>query len=53
MPPNETDSHTVKSVGYIGLGNTNCSMASNLLKAGYDFVVHDVDTAKAEKATRG
>lgn len=40
----------VKTVGYIGLGNAGFSMASNLPKAGYNLVVHDVDAAKAQKA---
>lgn len=53
MPPNGTHTNgtpAVKSVGYIGLGNAGYSMASNLPKAGYKLIVHDADTAKAEKA---
>ncbi|EME43367.1 hypothetical protein DOTSEDRAFT_72693 [Dothistroma septosporum NZE10] len=37
-------------VGYIGLGNAGFSMASNLPKAGYSVIVHDVDDAKVQKA---
>ncbi|KAM0712061.1 hypothetical protein Q7P37_011155 [Cladosporium fusiforme] len=49
MPPT-TSTPTTKTVGYIGLGNAGFSMASNLPKAGYQLVVHDVDTSKAQKA---
>jgi 3-hydroxyisobutyrate dehydrogenase-like beta-hydroxyacid dehydrogenase len=37
-------------VGYIGLGNAGYSMASNLPKAGYHLVVHDVDEVKVQRA---
>ncbi|KAK5718522.1 hypothetical protein LTR15_008253 [Elasticomyces elasticus] len=40
----------VKTVGYIGPGNAGFSIASNLPKAGYRLVVHDVDSAKAQRA---
>ncbi|EMC93717.1 hypothetical protein BAUCODRAFT_142156 [Baudoinia panamericana UAMH 10762] len=53
MPPNgahANGSPAVKTVGYIGLGNAGFSMASNLPKAGYSLVVHDMDTEKARKA---
>jgi len=36
------------TVGFIGLGNMGWPMASNLLAAGYDVVVHDADPARAE-----
>jgi len=39
-------------VGYIGLGNAGFSMASNLPKAGYKLVVHDADTARADRAAQ-
>ena len=41
---------TVKTVGYIGLGNAGMSMSSNLPKKGYNLVVHDQDLAKVKKA---
>lgn len=51
MPPSGTiPSSSVKSVGYIGLGNAGFSMASNLPKSGYKLVVHDIDEAKVAKA---
>lgn len=49
MPPTNT-SPTTKTVGYIGLGNAGYSMASNLPKSGYNLVVHDADSSKAQKA---
>ena len=42
--------NAVKNVGYIGLGNAGFSMASNLPKAGYNLVLHDVDSAKVKRA---
>ncbi|KAF2099736.1 2-hydroxy-3-oxopropionate reductase [Rhizodiscina lignyota] len=41
---------SVKNVGYLGLGNAGLSMASNLPKAGYNLVVHDIDKAKVQRA---
>ena len=35
------------TVGFIGLGNMGRPMASNLLAAGHDVVVHDADPARA------
>ena len=35
-------------VGFIGLGTMGNGMASNLQKAGYELVVHDVRRAAAE-----
>ena len=35
-------------VGFIGLGNMGWPMASNLVAAGHDVVVHDADPARAE-----
>lgn len=53
MPPNgNITSDGVQKVGYIGLGNAGFSMASNLPKAGYKLVVHDADSAKAERAAK-
>ena len=36
------------SVGFIGLGNMGWPMASNLVAAGHDVVVHDADPTRAE-----
>src|SRR5258707_15705209 len=36
-------------VGFIGLGTMGASMASNLQKAGYELVVHDIRRAAAER----
>ncbi|KAF3004069.1 hypothetical protein E8E13_002531 [Curvularia kusanoi] len=44
---------TVRTVGYIGLGNAGFSMASNLPKNGYNVVVFDIDTEKVQKAASG
>ncbi|KAF7189253.1 putative 3-hydroxyisobutyrate dehydrogenase, mitochondrial [Pseudocercospora fuligena] len=53
MPPQTNGQPpAVKNVGYIGLGNAGFSMASNLPKAGYNLVVHDVDDAKVQKAAK-
>ncbi|KAK5953648.1 hypothetical protein OHC33_005592 [Knufia fluminis] len=53
MPPNgQLVGDGVQHVGYIGLGNAGFSMASNLPKAGYKLVVHDVDSTKTDRAAR-
>jgi len=36
-------------IGWIGLGNIGCVMASNLMKAGFHLVVHDLEYQSAEK----
>jgi 3-hydroxyisobutyrate dehydrogenase len=36
------------AVGFVGLGNMGWPMASNLVAAGHDVVVHDADPARAE-----
>lgn len=43
---------TVKTVGYIGLGNAGFSMASNLPKNGFNVVAFDIDTEKVQKAAK-
>ena len=35
-------------VGFIGLGHAGYPMAANLLAAGFEFAVHDLERAKAE-----
>jgi 3-hydroxyisobutyrate dehydrogenase-like beta-hydroxyacid dehydrogenase len=39
-------------VAFIGLGNMGASMASNLLKAGFDLVVHNRTPSKADALVR-
>jgi 3-hydroxyisobutyrate dehydrogenase-like beta-hydroxyacid dehydrogenase len=36
------------SVGFVGLGNMGGPMALNLVKAGFDLVVHDINAARLE-----
>jgi 3-hydroxyisobutyrate dehydrogenase len=38
---------TIKTVGFIGIGNMGRPMAANLLKGGYQVVAYDVDAARA------
>ena len=34
--------NVLQSIGFIGLGNMGTRMANNLIKAGYNMVVHDM-----------
>ena len=43
---------SVKTVGYIGLGNAGFSMSSNLPRNGYNLVVHDQDQSKVQRAVK-
>jgi 3-hydroxyisobutyrate dehydrogenase-like beta-hydroxyacid dehydrogenase len=36
------------SVGFVGLGNMGGPMALNLVKAGFELVVHDINSARLE-----
>nr|GMD09612.1 probable 3-hydroxyisobutyrate dehydrogenase, mitochondrial isoform X1 [Ipomoea batatas] len=36
-------SHLFEKIGFIGLGNMGSRMADNLIKAGYDVAVHDIN----------
>ena len=45
-------SKSVKTVGYIGLGNAGFSMASNLPKKGFNVIVYDIDTKKVQTAAK-
>ena len=36
-------------IAFIGLGNMGGPMALNLVKAGFDLVVHDIDPAKSRE----
>lgn len=40
---------SVKTVGYIGLGNAGASMASNIPRAGFKLIVRDADPAREKK----
>ncbi|OMO83240.1 6-phosphogluconate dehydrogenase, NADP-binding protein [Corchorus capsularis] len=43
FPTRSFSSSHFQSVGFIGLGNMGSRMANNLLKAGYNLTVHDVN----------
>lgn len=43
---------SVRTVGYIGLGNAGFSMASNVPRAGYNLIVHDADQSRADRAAK-
>ncbi len=43
----------MKTVGFIGLGNMGAAMASNIRKAGYALVVHDVRADAARRLAEG
>jgi 3-hydroxyisobutyrate dehydrogenase len=43
----------MKTVGFIGLGNMGAAMASNIRKAGYTLVVHDVRADAARRLAEG
>ena len=39
-------------VGFIGLGNMGAPMAANILAAGHDLIVHDVQPGRARALER-
>jgi 3-hydroxyisobutyrate dehydrogenase len=41
---------TIKTVGFIGIGNMGRPMAANLVKGGYQVVVYDLDGKRAREA---
>ena len=41
------------SVGFVGLGDMGGPMAFNLVKAGFELVVHDINPARLDAAGRG
>ena len=45
-----TATMTIKTIGFIGIGNMGCPMASNLVKGGYQVVAYDV-TASAPRSS--
>jgi 3-hydroxyisobutyrate dehydrogenase len=42
----------IKTVGFIGVGNMGRPMAANLVKAGYQVVVYDVDRNRAQQVAK-
>src|SRR5689334_13682493 len=40
---------TIKTVGFIGIGNMGRPMAANLIKGGFDLVAYDTDIDRAAK----
>ena len=40
---------TIKTVGFIGLGNMGVPMAANIRRGGYEVIGFDLDTARAKK----
>mgnify|MGYP001584395926 FL=1 len=38
----------IKKIGYIGLGNVGVHLASNLIKAGYSLIVHDMKKERVQ-----
>jgi 3-hydroxyisobutyrate dehydrogenase len=43
---------TIKTVGFIGIGNMGRPMAANLVKGGYPVVVYDLDAKRAQQAAK-
>jgi 3-hydroxyisobutyrate dehydrogenase len=43
---------TIKTIGFIGIGNMGRPMAANLVKGGYQVVLYDLDTARAQQAAK-
>ena len=41
---------TIKTVGFIGIGNMGRPMAANLVKGGYEVIAYDLDAARARGA---
>ena len=39
---------SIHKVGYIGLGNVGVHLASNLIKAGYSLIVHDMKKERVQ-----
>ncbi len=40
----------IRTVGFIGIGNMGRPMAANLVKGGYEVIVHDLDAKRAREA---
>jgi 3-hydroxyisobutyrate dehydrogenase-like beta-hydroxyacid dehydrogenase len=49
MPHTQEKQHT-QTVGWIGLGKMGSPIVRNLLAAGFDVTVYDVDTARVDEA---
>jgi 3-hydroxyisobutyrate dehydrogenase len=44
---------TIKTIGFIGIGNMGRPMAANLVKGGYDVIVYDLDAKRARETAAG
>ncbi|CAN6465574.1 unnamed protein product [Victoria cruziana] len=42
----------LKNVGFVGVGTMGSHMANNLIRAGYNLTVHDIDSKKLEKFSK-
>jgi 3-hydroxyisobutyrate dehydrogenase len=47
MNADTTDNRTIKTIGFIGLGNMGRPMATNLVRAGYAVIAHDLIDERA------
>jgi len=43
---------SIKTVGFIGIGNMGRPMAANLVKGGYQVLVYDLDAKRAQLAAK-
>ncbi len=43
---------SIKTVGFIGIGNMGRPMAANLVKGGYQVVVYDLDGKRAQQTAK-
>jgi 3-hydroxyisobutyrate dehydrogenase len=43
---------TIKTIGFIGIGNMGRPMAANLAKGGYQVIVYDLDAKRAQQAAK-
>jgi 3-hydroxyisobutyrate dehydrogenase len=50
--PQSQDQHNAKQIGWIGLGKMGTPIVRNLLAAGFDVTVYDVDAERVEEAVR-
>jgi 3-hydroxyisobutyrate dehydrogenase-like beta-hydroxyacid dehydrogenase len=50
--PQTQEKHNAEQIGWIGLGKMGTPIVRNLLAAGFDVTVYDVDAARVEEAVR-
>ncbi len=50
--PQTQEKHNAQPIGWIGLGKMGTPIVRNLLAAGFDVTVYDVDAARVEEAVR-